>query len=129
MPTNDQILRRVRLRPYRAGMGPTFSLTVWDTYRTMGNGTMEKSRLGYRLTMRAPMKAPIILFEGEDFGASPMDAIDSDSTIAAILGFLTLRPGDTDSEYFDNYTPTQLEYCRDHAEWLSCVAMDRFGEG
>lgn len=29
-----EILRRVRFSPYRKGMGPTFSLTTWNTGRT-----------------------------------------------------------------------------------------------
>jgi hypothetical protein len=68
----------------------------------------------------------VTLFEGADFCCSPMDAIDSDATVAAILGFLTLRPGDTDAEYFDDYTDAQREYCTQHAEALSCEAMNRF---
>ncbi len=167
MVTQEQILRRVRFTPYRKGKGPTFSLTVWDTYRTAFGG---KSRLGYRLTMRGvcghPASAettcgrchrswcgdcypapsamcqycnggyatkwgkPIttVLFEGEDFGCSPMHGIDSDATVAAIMAFLTLRPGDTDPEYFADYTPEQLAYCSEHAETLSCEVDCRFGE-
>jgi hypothetical protein len=51
-----------------------------------------------------------IIFEGEDFAGSPMDADDSDETVAALLTFLTLRRGDTDAEYFESYTPEQLAW-------------------
>jgi hypothetical protein len=70
-----------------------------------------------------------ILFSGSDFGCSPMHAIDSDDTIAGLMGFLTLRPGDTDDEYFDNYTDAQRDYADHYAETLSCEVMTRFGEG
>src|SRR5208283_5328520 len=97
------ILRRCVFRPYRKGMGPVFTLAAWDTNHTDSRG---KSILGYRLKMDGK---PI--FQGEDFHCSPMHCIDSDETVKAIMSFLTLRPGDTDSEYFDNYTPSQLDYC------------------
>jgi len=49
-------------------------------------------------------------------------AIDSDASIGALLGFLTLRPGDTDAEYFENYTDRQREFCDTDAEALSIYA-------
>jgi len=70
----------------------------------------------------------IVLFEGEDFRSSPLHAVDSDETVEAILGFLTLRPGDTDSEYFVNYTDVQREFCSAHAEYLNVASLDRFGQ-
>jgi hypothetical protein len=57
-----------------------------------------------------------------------MHADDSDATIASLMTFLTLRPGDTDAEYFESYTPAQLDYCSHHAEALNCEVMHRFGE-
>jgi hypothetical protein len=62
-----------------------------------------------------------IIFEGEDFAGSPMDADDSDETVAALLTFLTLRRGDTDAEYFESYTPEQLAWTRSYdCEVLAC---------
>ncbi len=128
--TAENILRRCIFRPYRKGMGPTFRLVTWDTYGTCHGG---KSRLGYRLTMHdtkggwGEFPRCAVLFEGEDFGCSPMHAIDSDEAVAAIMGFLTLRPGDTDREYFQDYTAEQLAYCSQYAEALSCEIEARFG--
>ena len=117
-------LRTVILRPYRAGMGPSFILRTFDTGRT---DAMGKYRLAYRLTMRAG-RTSTVLFDGEDFCCSPLHAIDADQTMAALLGFLTLRPGDTDREYFANYSADQLAYCDQYAEALSCEVDARFGE-
>jgi hypothetical protein len=119
------ILRRVTFRPYRKGMGPTFRLTIWDTNCTGFGG---KYIVGYCLTMYEQGAKRTVLFEGEDFGCSPMHAIDSDETIAGIMAFLTCKPGDTDPEYFANYTPEQLDYCSHHAEALSCEVQARFPE-
>ncbi len=132
MVTHEQ-LRKVLFRPYRKGMGPTFRLVTWDTGRTGFGG---KYLIGYRLTIHdrytGPGCAPsclAVLFEGEDFGCSPLHAIDSDAAVASLMAFLTLRPGDTDAEYFEDYTPAQLAYCSEHAEALSSAVESRFGEG
>ena len=47
-------------------------------------------------------------------------------TVAAIMGFLTLRPGDTDRDYFDSYTAEQIEFRDTHAETLACEVYSRF---
>jgi hypothetical protein len=127
--THD-IIRRCRFAPYLKGMGPTFSLIVWDTHHTDRLG---KSILGYSLKKHSfprpqPRRLTVELFTGEDFACSPLHAIDSDECIATLMGFLTLRPGDTDAEYFANYTPTQLEFCEQYAESLACYCYSRFGE-
>ena len=118
MTTNH--LRTVRFSPYRKGCGPTFTLETWDTGNHDSYG---KWIVGYRLRSQGKT-----IFEGEDFCCSPMHAIDSDEAIASLMAFLTLRPGDTDREYFANYTPAQLEFCDQHAEMLACEVQSRFGQ-
>lgn len=51
-----------------------------------------------------------VVFQGKDF--SPPCGTDpiSKESRCGLLHFLTLRPGDTDKEYFDKYTPEQLEW-------------------
>jgi len=117
-----ETIRTVRLFPYRKGHGPSFTLRLLDPC-IFGN----RPRLAYTLTQHENGKSTV-LFEGSDFGPSPMHAVDSDETVAALLGFLTLRPGDTDAEYFENYTDDQRTFCDQHAETLACYCMDRFGE-
>lgn len=119
------ILRRCIFRPYRKGCGPTFRLTTWATNRYDNRG---QQYIGYRLTAH-DHEERVVIFEGEDFAGSPMNGDDSDATVAGIMGFLTLRPGDTDQEYFDGYTPVQVAYCDHHAESLACEIMARFPEG
>ncbi|MFE3452476.1 hypothetical protein ACFXJ8_26495 [Nonomuraea sp. NPDC059194] len=46
------------------------------------------------------------------------------SAARTVLSYLTLRPGDTDREYFDVYTRTQLDWRDEFAEDLSLYAMD-----
>ena len=109
-------MRRVIFKPYRSG--PNFTLTLFDAAHRNG-----RERVRYRLT-----KGRKILFEGDDFGPSPLYAVDSDASVAALMEFLTLRPGDTDAEYFAGYTDVQRKFCEEHAEALGFEASQRFPE-
>lgn len=109
---DDRVLRNVELDGYR--------LMLWDTGR---RGIAEKDMLGYALWVPGAWEGEP-LFVGEDYGASPMHAIDSDDTLRGIIGFLTLKPGDTDDEYFENYTPEQMAFAESDAESLSLWGME-----
>ncbi len=122
--SDEDVLRRVRLTPYKKGAGPTFTLVMYATSR---RDWRDQTRIGYRLTMRERGKT-VVLFAGEDFSGSPLRSDDSDETVAALLGFLTLRPGDTDADYFAKYTDAQKAFCDAHAETLGAEAITRFGE-
>jgi len=106
-------MKRETIREWESG---PFSLILWDTGRTDRRGC---SVLGYELHHKDN-----VIFDGGDFCGSPMHADDSDATLAALLGFLSLRPGDTDREYFEPYSPEQLEWANLHGEELAILALD-----
>lgn len=108
--TDYSILRHVNLDGYR--------LLTWDPNIRRPDG---KDAMGYAFYL-PDAKEP--LFSGTDFGQSPMHASDSDETLRSLLGFLTLRIGDTDSDYFDDYTPEQLEWSATEAESVGIWAED-----
>jgi hypothetical protein len=54
-----------------------------------------------------------LLFDGSDF-STPLNPSD-DRVIKDLLGFLTLKPGDTDDEYFSSYTEAQMEWANSFA--------------
>jgi len=66
-----------------------------------------------------------VIFEGDSFGPAPhVDPYSRDS-VMHLLTFLTLRKGDTDNEYFDNYTPAQLDWIEsDTCEELRWIVYD-----
>jgi hypothetical protein len=94
-----------------------FRLQMWDTGRQDSYG---KSRIRYKFSSSDGK----VLFEGDDFRSSPMHGIDSDEAVRALLGFLTLKPGDTDAEYFKDYTKEQMDFAQTHGENLSMYSMD-----
>lgn len=65
-----------------------------------------------------------LIFEGSDFGCSPVVGIDSDQSVASLLSFLSLMPGDTDKEYFENYSDKQMQFAIEHGEYLRLIAME-----
>ena len=106
---DPRVLRHVRIDGYR--------LLTWDCERQGFHvGRFGKDIVGYAV-FRDGEAAPIFL--GEDFGCAPGNAIDSDAALRMLLGFLTLRPGDTDDEYFADYTERQHAFAASDAEHLS----------
>lgn len=89
-------------------------LTMRQTGRFDARG---QSVLGYVLKHGSES-----IFAGEDFAGSPLHADDAPQTMLALIGFLTLCPGDTDREYFDNHTAEQFQWLRDNAETLRSEA-------
>lgn len=91
-------------------------LTIHD-YAGHRNG-----RAQYSYTLRVDDK---ILFSGNDYGPSPLYPIDSIGSLMGLLGFLTLKEGDTDDEYFKDYTAAQLEFTQsDLCQELSMICYD-----
>jgi hypothetical protein len=116
---NRRILRMVTL-PHSRG---AYRLRTWDMRRRYPTG---QRIIGYKLT--APDGRTV--FRGEDCGVAPSDAIDSDAALRGLLGFLTLKPGDTDDEYFERYTPDQRAFAESDAEELAmyCEHPDETGD-
>lgn len=111
---DDRRLRHVEFEGYE--------LLLWDTNRRDKYG---KYILGYAFGKRGESPP---LFVGEDFGAPAIRPIDSDAVLRCLIGFLTLKPGDTDAEYFANYTEEQMAFARGDAENLSLWSMEDFSE-
>lgn len=102
--------------PMREWEDAGFKLVMWGTDRTDSRG---QTVIAYEFFHDGKL-----VFQGEDFCGSPMHADDADETVAALLSFLALRPGDTDEEYFEKYTPEQMEFAETHGEYLGILAME-----
>ena len=100
IPSEDEASEQSILRAVK--LLDKYYLVLWDT----GKSDWSHTTVGYRL-MGPGGK---VLFQGEDLGIPNGQAIDSDDTIRDLVGWLTLKPGDTDDEYFEKYSPEQLEF-------------------
>lgn len=56
-----------------------------------------------------------VLFCGTEYGCAPSHAIDSDAALLGLLAFLCLRRGDTDADYFAEYTAEQTAWSQSSA--------------
>jgi len=97
-----------------------FTLRLYDLNKISGG----KSMLGYELK-----DGRTVVFAGDDFGCSPMHAIDSLETVMGLLGFLIVGDGDVDPTYFTDYTPEQIAWRdssrRDELSMIVCETEDR----
>ena len=94
-----------------------FALRLWETGRRKSTG---QEILRYQFKDRGK-----VIFEGADFGCSPMHAIDSVVCVYALLGFIALKKGDTDADYFKDYTPEQLAWSESsRCELLGIMVSD-----
>lgn len=93
-----------------------FRLDLYDTGRRDG-GAFGKCYLAYTFRHKGE-----VIFQGEDFSPGASMSIDGDAAVAGLLVFLSLRPGDTDKEYFERYTEKQLTFAQAHGEELSMLA-------
>lgn len=94
-----------------------FILLMWDTHRQDWRG---QTVIGFKLWDNGKL-----IFNDEGFAGSPLHADDSIETVAGLLAFLSLQLGDTDTEYFDDYTPTQLAWLQTgRAEGLAALVYD-----
>jgi hypothetical protein len=90
-----------------------------------GDGRTSDGRIRYFYRLSSKGRA---IFEGRDF-CSGSGADPNAGTLAQaaryLLGFLTMRPGDVEADYFQEYTPHQLSWRDGFAEELSIYAQDR----
>jgi hypothetical protein len=116
---------RVILRPFRDSGAARYRLDMFDSHETDRDG---KYRVCYVFSRLVKGKRAEVLFTGDDYCPGRGTAIDSIESARGLLGFLTLRPGDTDSEYFERYSDAQRAFAATDAEAVACEVEGRFGE-
>lgn len=110
MEEDFNLLRDVNVDGYR--------LQLWDTGEPLREGMPQ-----HGVVVRFLEPDGTVLFEHRE-GCSPMVAIDSDDMLQSAMTSVTMREGDVDSDWFDNYTEAQLEFRDTMAEELSIWASD-----
>ena len=87
---------------------------LWEKLDVINWEKQGKRRLSYSLKYKGEE-----IFAGTEFFIPEAWAVDSDHTMAALLGHLSVKPGDTDVEHFDLYSPEQLEFVERFGDLLS----------
>lgn len=118
-----------RLR-VRLSTGITLAVTAWDN---AGGGTHNRIDVEAALLwddgIHKRKRRDVVFAKGETWCGLPAGkCTDSDDAKELVLSLLAMKPGDTDDEYFANYTEDQLRFANSYGEELSMVALDRYGE-
>jgi len=108
-------------RPMVTWHAEDFRLELFSTTPTAAE---DRPTVAYRfwdLSANAWRARPV--FEAADWHPSILHAVDGTESVRGLLGFLCLRPGDVEANYFTSYTPRQLHWrdlrAEDLAWWAS----------
>jgi hypothetical protein len=97
-----------------------FTLELWDTHVPTGSGYLAHTLLAYRFSDRGT-----VVFAGDRFAPPSGVCVDSDECVAAVLFWFTLKPGDTEGEFFESYSPLQMSWVEStRADDLSAIARE-----
>lgn len=113
--------------------GGMATITAWDGRHQDPN--TGHSRIEARLVWRPSAANPL---EGQPREIFPRGApwcavnrwtsIDGPEAKSLVMSLFAMKPGDTDRDYFDGYTPDQLSWADAYGEELSLERLHRFGE-
>lgn len=139
-PTDGpDFLFSLRFRLNLPGHGGTVTIRAWDMPRWNDDGTPCKrypneNRFGHHyidaeMSWRpdGAKRAEVVFPRGATWcGVASGACSDGIEARELVTSLFTIRPGDTDSEYFENYTPEQLAWVEQWAETLGMERMDRY---
>jgi hypothetical protein len=111
----------------------TLSVTAYDNYRS------DNSPYHFHIDVRANIswndgtgkrRSRTVFRRGDTWCGVPMGhCTDSEYAKKLVLELLAMKPGDTDADYFTDYTEDQLWFADKFGEQLSYEAIVRYGEG
>ena len=119
-PTLDdpRVLRYVEIEAQVRDVAP-YRLLMWEDGHYAGETWRTRIACAF---YRSPGTEPFMV---SYFSPGMGTAIDSDEAVACALGCFTMRPGDTDSDWFADYTPEQLEWAGSYeCESLAFVQVE-----
>ena len=107
-------------RPIKTWKRDGFTLRLYDTNVPTGTGRMGDTFLAYDF-----FDGTKLIFTGDRYRVGAGTPIDSTAAVYGLLGFLSLKEGDTDAEYFKDYSPAQLAWSQSgRADELSLIVHD-----
>ena len=103
------------------------SITAYDCGQTYQGG---RTKIFCQLNWTPVTGKASRLFPLHDFyvGVGMGQTDDGDSAKESAVSLFCLKPGDTDDDFFKDYTPEQLEWVTSYGEELYMAKLDRFGD-
>ena len=94
-----------------------------ELYPMRPAGPADITAVAYRFWDLSPDWRARPVFTGPDWHPSVLHSVDGAESVRGLLVFLSLRPGDTDADYFVSYTSRQLAWRDARAEDLAPWAL------
>lgn len=101
----------------------TYQLTMDIDHATFNRG---RPTVAYTFERLTPNQC--VLFKNNDYSPSPKWDLLDDESVYDLMSFLTLKDGDTDPEYFKDYTVVQLFFRDVEAAYLNIVIEDLYNQ-
>ena len=117
---NDQLFQlRFRVSPYR--WRDRVTINVYD------DGCDYRGAVKYDAEVK--VNGTVLFPRGSMWGAfSPIECCDGPGAKSCVMGHLALKPGDTDSDFFESYTEEQLSFVIDNSDEIYMESLHRYGE-
>ncbi len=101
--------------------GGMATITAWE------DATIHYGATHTRIDTRLMFNGKEIFARGQTWCGIPgHSSLDGVSARECVTSLFCLRPGDTDSDYFEHYTAEQLEWVAAHAEELDLARECRY---
>ena len=121
MNQNPNIAFTLRLTPFRKEYDKRqIIVTVYDDLGWASNG-------GIKISCEVRHGGKVIFPRGQLWGSLPPGR--SSDGIAArehALAMVAIKPGDTDEDFFKDYSPEQLAWLKEYAEHVDMIRSDRY---
>lgn len=106
--------------------GGTATVTAYEAPWRPGTSSGSHSRVELGLTF----KGKAIFPPGSLWMGIPgHQTLDGKAAKRGAVSTFAIKPGDTDRDFFKDYTPAQLEFVERYGEEISMFVFDKYGEG
>lgn len=92
------------------------------------NGGMKYDAFVWIRKKNVPTPHDQIIFSSLKGSFSPCFSVDGDDAKRHILQHIAMKPGDTDAEFFADYTKEQLDFVKLNSDDIYMTSIERYGE-
>ncbi len=102
---------------------PLIIINAWEGGVNFNGGT--------RIDVEVKQGGNVIFRRGDTWCGTPAYggmSLDGKEAKELVLSLVAMKPGDTDAEYFENYTNEQIEWAEKYGDYLCSVGMERYSK-